>query len=765
MRKRFQSCRGRCALGHHGKGLSAIAACGVLLFLAVERARGEGLESCWVEITNDTNTTTSFTSGWWRAGTLLTVTGYPSAGLDFSYWSGDVPLEVYATNPLVLRVEGPLEIQGHSAVDTDHDGFPDAWEDQWGGLIRSPYGDVDGDGAIDLREYHYGTDPANPMSFPPWLIYVDSRAPDGGWGESWADAMNDLWEAMRGMTPGDEVWVAGGVYGLGTNGFFEVGGTPSWFSEAGRVSVYGGFAGIERSRHERNWGANPTVLLGSRATAGLTPADEDKPVLWAGDDVILDGFVIANGAAVPAGAGATNVVAGLRHSGKRLQVDHCLFVGNTARSVPGVQPPAAIVRVGGPDVTFSNCAFIGNQVLPGGNGELLSFTNAPTEVVPVEGCTFAWNDSAEIVSGEPLAPSVRNCVIRDNTGTVPDATYSCVEGGSPGAGNTRLHPGFGGVSAGRWEADAVHDTNLLVTTLRAAGVNWKPGEWVGSVVKPDTNVAWYACIVSNDVDTVTVAGGLWTNALAGADYELFDARLRSGSPCIDRGIRLPGMESGRDLQGEPRVVDGGVEMGAYEYTSGLGLFVRAYLAGSFDTNTLTMSAQLSRDQLIARHTPYADDRRVLNTIPSNAVDLVLLQVTSTNVAGPTLSRSVFLSDSGWLVDDEGRTPVRISLPPDRGYLITVKHRNHLAVQTADPVFFTNESATVDLAADPGTVRGGTSNLLQLAPALWGLVPGDVNGDGQITEVDRRIVADQLGMAGYVPSDANLDGVVTDEDVP
>src|SRR3982750_1313077 len=43
-------------------------------------------------------------------------------------------------------------------------------------------------------------------------IHVDSDAPDGGDGASWASALNDLHAAVDVARSGDEIWVAEGTY-------------------------------------------------------------------------------------------------------------------------------------------------------------------------------------------------------------------------------------------------------------------------------------------------------------------------------------------------------------------------------------------------------------------------------------------------------------------------------------------------------------------------------------------------------------------------
>ncbi|MSU62792.1 MAG: hypothetical protein EXS31_10415 [Pedosphaera sp.] len=54
-----------------------------------------------------------------------------------------------------------------TAVDTDEDGLPDAWERRYfGNLDQKPEGDPDGDGISNLREFAFGTVPNDSLSHP-----------------------------------------------------------------------------------------------------------------------------------------------------------------------------------------------------------------------------------------------------------------------------------------------------------------------------------------------------------------------------------------------------------------------------------------------------------------------------------------------------------------------------------------------------------------------------------------------------------------------
>ena len=89
-------------------------------------------------------------------------------------------------------------------------------------------------------------------------IYVDRDAPGPTHnGESWPTAYVTLQGALDVASAGDEIWVAAGVY-TPTNVANE---DATFYLESG-VAIYGGFAGGEISRDQRDWEAHVTVLSG-----------------------------------------------------------------------------------------------------------------------------------------------------------------------------------------------------------------------------------------------------------------------------------------------------------------------------------------------------------------------------------------------------------------------------------------------------------------------------------------------------------------------
>lgn len=90
------------------------------------------------------------------------------------------------------------------------------------------------------------------------IMYVDARARGTNHGTRWHDAFRDLQDALAVAQAGDEIWVAEGMYtpdrGTGDRGMS--------FELKNGVGLYGGFAGRERRREQRDWAGNETVLTG-----------------------------------------------------------------------------------------------------------------------------------------------------------------------------------------------------------------------------------------------------------------------------------------------------------------------------------------------------------------------------------------------------------------------------------------------------------------------------------------------------------------------
>lgn len=125
------------------------------------------------------------------------------------------------------------------------------------------------------------------------IIYVNLAARGNGDGSSWQKAYRDLQDALA-VAPGNcEIWVARGTYYPTTDSE-----RSATFQLKKGVSLYGGFAGREKSRALRNWQANKTVLSGDLGRK-KNRSDNSYHVVTGATGAILDGFTITGGYAIP----------------------------------------------------------------------------------------------------------------------------------------------------------------------------------------------------------------------------------------------------------------------------------------------------------------------------------------------------------------------------------------------------------------------------------------------------------------------------------
>ncbi len=101
------------------------------------------------------------------------------------------------------------------------------------------------------------------------IIYVDAGASAGGDGRTWGTAYRYLQDALdEANTNGasdHEIWVAEGIYYPDQDddgNHISDAVTETFRLNYNNVQLYGGFAGSETARNQRNWPANVTVLSG-----------------------------------------------------------------------------------------------------------------------------------------------------------------------------------------------------------------------------------------------------------------------------------------------------------------------------------------------------------------------------------------------------------------------------------------------------------------------------------------------------------------------
>ncbi len=270
--------------------------------------------------------------------------------------------------------------------DTDSDGVPDFLDL-----------DSDGDGVPDADEVV--------------IVYVDvdntSPVEDG---RTWSSAFTTLQQAIdANELIGDgvdrELWVAKGEYGETRFSYphENVVNTGSLMLREG-IRLYGGFAGYEEFRDDRDWQANPAVIDGSTSRGGL-PAYH---VVIGADDAVLDGFTITGGAASGDDFDTTKSGGGMYNNGVSPIVSNSTFTNNSATRGAGIYNEDA-------SPLLTNCAFSNNSaVVRAYGGGMYNLNGSPV----LTSCLFSNNSASHEGGGiynEYGSPVLISCSFSNNS--------------------------------------------------------------------------------------------------------------------------------------------------------------------------------------------------------------------------------------------------------------------------------------------------------------------------------------------------------------
>jgi hypothetical protein len=204
----------------------------------------------------------------------------------------------------------------------------------------------------------------------------------------------------------------------------------------------------------------------------------------------------------------------------------------------------------------------------------------------------------------------------------------------------------------------------------------------------------------------------------------------------------------------------------------------AMLAGAYSTDYYGMDPMLNTSGYLPLSQPYNTapwnyaGTESVTTIPNpNIVDWVLIELRETTGGASTatpdkiISRgAAFITSWGGIVGLDGSSTLGFGITGNKNVYVVVNHRNHVSIMSAIPLSGAGGNYTYDFAYTVNQAYGGTNAQKLVDADVWGMFPGDGNGDGQISNPDKNDKwLLQNGSFGYKSGDFNMDGLVNNTD--
>jgi hypothetical protein len=346
-------------------------------------------------------------------------------------------------------------------------------------------------------------------------------------------------------------------------------------SQVGRLVLVADGVYTNGSREAYGWGTNRVVVTegvelrsvnGPAVTVIAGSAAGDPNYGWnlrcayVGSNAILSGFTLTNGASSLNGGGGA-------WCERSALVTNCYLLGNYAFDFSGG---------GGYGGTFDNCRFATNKAGSGGGAAYGSTLND---------CFLIGNYADE--GGGVASCTLNRCSLNRNYGNGDGGgAYGSVLNHCALTGNEASNYGGGGVWGGILNNCVLSSNSVYYLTARGgAAVNATlnnctitgssttfdgPAVTGGTLnnciiyFNPGANYGGCTLNYCCTMPMPTAGVGNITNAPLFVDYSGSNFRLQSSSPCINGGSN--GFVSGiTDLDGNPRIVSGTVDIGAYEF--------------------------------------------------------------------------------------------------------------------------------------------------------------------------------------------------------
>ncbi len=204
----------------------------------------------------------------------------------------------------------------------------------------------------------------------------------------------------------------------------------------------------------------------------------------------------------------------------------------------------------------------------------------------------------------------------------------------------------------------------------------------------------------------------------------------------------------------------------------------AFLQGPYSSGSMTTT--LNTNNFIPLSQPYNTSpwnytgTETVGSIPAGVVDWVLIELRRNTADSSTIQkRAAFILNDGTITDIDGTSPINFYSAGDiSSYYVVIRHRNHLAVMSANSLsltsslsgsYLTGGNSEYDFSTAQ-TQAFGTNPMFDLGSGVLGMRSGDSNNSNIVTFSDVSGIISNNNQTGYNSNDINMSGIVTFADV-